>query len=76
MGRINLIWLALLSLLLGWGFQALAQTLKIGAVVPFTGRYSAGGAPNTTGYEIGVEHVNAAAGMSVDGGALSMQRLG
>lgn len=75
MKRVTLIWLAVLSLLLGWGLQRLAQTLKINGVVPLTGRYPGGTAQNKAGYEIGVEHVDAAGGISV-GGALSMQRLG
>src|SRR5207247_3124295 len=61
--------LALLALaLLGLGpVPALAQTVKIGAVVPLTGRYGAGGAQVRTGYEIAVEHVNAAGGVTVAG---------
>src|SRR5438034_9220650 len=60
---------ALLALaLLGLGpVPALAQTVKIGAVVPLTGRYGAGGAQVRTGYEIAVEHVNAGGGVSIGG---------
>src|SRR5438034_8098993 len=60
---------ALLALaLLGLGpVPALAQTVKIGAVVPLTGRYGAGGAQVRTGYEIAVEHVNTAGGVTVGG---------
>jgi len=47
--------------------QALAQTVKIGAVVPLTGRYGAGGAQVRIGYEIAVEHINAAGGVTVGG---------
>jgi branched-chain amino acid transport system substrate-binding protein len=46
---------------------AWAQPIKVGAVVPLTGRYGAGGAQVRAGYEIGVEHVNAAGGVSVGG---------
>ena len=46
---------------------ALAQTVKVGAVVPLTGRYGAGGAQVRAGYEIAVEHINAAGGVTVGG---------
>src|SRR5712691_325104 len=57
--------LALLALaVLGLGpAPALAQTVKVGAVVPLTGRYGAGGAQVRAGYEIAVEHINAAGGV-------------
>jgi branched-chain amino acid transport system substrate-binding protein len=44
-----------------------AQTVKIGAAVPLTGRYAAGGAQVRAGYEIAVEHVNAAGGVTMGG---------
>ncbi len=44
-----------------------AQTVKLGAVVPLTGRYAAGGAQVKAGYEIGVEDVNAGGGIQVGG---------
>jgi branched-chain amino acid transport system substrate-binding protein len=61
--------LALLALAaLGLGpAPALAQTVKVGAVVPLTGRYGAGGAQVRAGYEIAVEHINAAGGVTVGG---------
>ena len=61
--------LALLGLmLLGLGpAPALAQAVKVGAVVPLTGRYGAGGAQVRTGYEIAVEHINAAGGVTIAG---------
>src|SRR5262245_34327256 len=46
---------------------ACAQAIKVGAVVPITGRYAAGGAQVRAGYEIAVEHVNAAGGVMVGG---------
>lgn len=46
----------------GW-----AQSLKMGAVVPLTGRYGAGGAQIRAGYEFAVEHINAHGGVSVGG---------
>ncbi len=46
---------------------AVAQGLKVGAVVPLTGRYGGGGAQVRMGYELGVEAINAAGGVSVGG---------
>jgi branched-chain amino acid transport system substrate-binding protein len=47
---------------------AVAQTsVKVGAVVPLTGRYGGGGAQVRAGYEIAVEHINALGGVSVGG---------
>src|SRR5215510_16044457 len=53
--------------LLGFGSKGIAQTIKVGAVVPLTGRYAALGAQVRAGYEIGVEHTNAAGGVDVNG---------
>ena len=60
-------WLALFVLVvlgicpsLAW-----AQSIKVGAVVPLTGRYGAGGAQVRAGYEIAVEQLNAAGGISL-----------
>jgi len=46
---------------------AWAQAVKVGAVVPLTGRYGPGGAQVRAGYEIAVEQINAAGGVSVGG---------
>jgi len=46
---------------------AWAQSIKVGAVVPLTGRYGPGGAQVRAGYEIAVEQVNAAGGVTVGG---------
>ena len=46
---------------------AWAQSVKMGAVVPLTGRYGAGGAQIRAGYEIAVEQINAAGGVAVGG---------
>ena len=46
---------------------AAAQSVKVGAVVPLTGRYGGGGAQVRAGYEIAVEHINALGGASVGG---------
>lgn len=61
--------LVLLSLaLLGLGpGAAWAQSVKMGAVVPLTGRYGAGGAQIRAGYEFAVEHLNASGGITVGG---------
>lgn len=40
-------------------------TIKIGAVVPLTGRYGAGGAQVKAGYEFGVEDINRGGGVLV-----------
>jgi branched-chain amino acid transport system substrate-binding protein len=62
--------LVLLSMslgLLGVGSKSIAQTVKVGAVVPLTGRYAALGAQVRAGYEIGVEQTNAAGGVTIGG---------
>ena len=59
---------ALVLGLLGlWPSLAAAQAVKIGAVVPLTGRYGPGGAQVRAGYEIAVEQINAAGGVTVAG---------
>ncbi|HEY7063562.1 MAG TPA: amino acid ABC transporter substrate-binding protein [Chloroflexota bacterium] len=59
----------------GTGQQAAsAETIKIGAVVPLTGRYAALGSQVRPGYEIAVDDVNAAGGVDV-GGAKRMLEL-
>ena len=50
-----------------WLPGGIAQTIKAGAVVPLTGRYAALGAQVRAGYEIGVEQINAAGGVSMGG---------
>ena len=55
-------------LLMLWPAPAVAQqSVKLGAVVPLTGRYGAGGAQVRLGYEIAVEHINATGGVAVGG---------
>jgi branched-chain amino acid transport system substrate-binding protein len=61
--------LALLTL----PFEAIAQGIKVGAVVPLTGRYAALGGQVKTGYEIGVQHINAAGGVAVGGKRLQIE---
>jgi branched-chain amino acid transport system substrate-binding protein len=48
-----------------WPSLAMGQSVKLGAVVPLTGRYGSGGAQVRAGYEIAVEHLNAAGGIRV-----------
>src|SRR5882672_4569808 len=64
---VKMLSLALLAALAGWPMLAAAQPVKVGAVVPLTGRYGAGGAQVRAGYEIAVEHINAAGGVTVGG---------
>src|SRR5262245_32375418 len=52
---------------------AVAQPIKIGAVVPITGRYGAGGAQVRAGYEIAVEHINAQGGVTVGGKKMPLE---
>lgn len=75
MRRMTLISVAVALALLGFGFKASAQTIKVGAVVPLTGRYAAGGAQNKAGYEIGVEQINAAGGVSVGGKKMRLELI-
>src|SRR5205085_10410537 len=63
MRRLGVFVLALLALPL----PAWSQPVRVGAVVPVTGRYGAGGAQVRAGYEIAVEHLNAAGGVTVGG---------
>jgi len=52
-----------------------AQTIKVGAVVPLTGRYGGGGAQVRAGYELAVEHINAAGGVSVGGKKMPLELI-
>src|SRR3989454_9804219 len=63
----------LLALLVAWPALAAAQTIKVGAVVPLTGRYGGGGAQVRAGYEIAVEHLNAAGGVAVGGKKMALE---
>jgi branched-chain amino acid transport system substrate-binding protein len=73
MRRAILISLSLVVALLVFNSNGLAQTVKIGAVVPLTGRYAALGAQVKAGYEIGVLHQNAAGGVSVGGKKMQLE---
>ena len=61
-----LAWLALALLALS-PVPAWAQSIKMAAVVPLTGRYGAGGAQIRAGYEFAVERLNAGGGITVGG---------
>ena len=67
MQRPSLTCLSIALTLFGFTSGGMAQTIKVGAVVPLTGRYAALGAQVRAGYEIGVEQTNAAGGVSVGG---------
>jgi branched-chain amino acid transport system substrate-binding protein len=64
----------LLTTVAHWGPNStgFAETIKVGAVVPLTGRYAALGAQVKTGYEIGVQHTNAA-GVNVGGKKMQIE---
>src|SRR5262252_5905755 len=66
--------LALASFAL-WPSLAAAQAVKVGAVVPVTGRYGAGGAQVRAGYEIAVEHINAAGGVAIGGNKMPLELI-
>src|SRR6266702_4394469 len=51
----------------------LLSTAPVGAVVPLTGRYGAGGAQVRAGYELAVEAINTAGGVSVAGKKLPLE---
>src|SRR5262245_62561262 len=63
----KLLSLGVLVALVGWPALAAAQTVKVGAVVPLTGRYGGLGAQVRAGYEIAVEQINEAGGVTVGG---------
>ena len=67
MQRLSLTCLSIALTLFGFTSGGMAQTIKVGAVVPLTGRYAALGAQVRAGYEIGVEQTNAAGGVTVGG---------
>src|SRR5262252_2476481 len=58
-----------------WPSLAAAQAVKVGAVVPVTGRYGAGGAQVRAGYEIAVEHINAAGGVAIGGNKMPLELI-
>lgn len=73
MRRAIVISLSVVIALFGFASNILAQTAKVGAVVPLTGRYAALGGQVKTGYEIAVQHINAAGGVTVGGKKLQIE---
>jgi branched-chain amino acid transport system substrate-binding protein len=73
MRRVSLIGLVITLACFGFSPNGVAQTIKIGAVVPLTGRYAALGAQVRAGYEIGVEQINAGGGVSVGGKKMQLE---
>ena len=73
MTRMFPISLSIAVVFFGFNSSGLAQTIKVGAVVPLTGRYAAGGAQNKAGYEIAVQQLNAAGGVVVGGKKLPIE---
>ena len=64
---------ALILTLFGFSSNGFAQTIKVGAVVPLTGRYAALGSQVKTGYEVAVQHINAVGGVTVGGKKLQIE---
>ncbi len=71
----RLLALFLLALVGVWPLPASAQSIKVGAAVPLTGRYGGGGAQVRAGYEIAVEQINAAGGVSVGGKKMPLELI-
>jgi branched-chain amino acid transport system substrate-binding protein len=67
MWRLWMVASILLLAVTGPGSAAPAPTVRLGAVVPITGRYAAGGAQVRAGYEIAIEDINAAGGVMIGG---------
>ena len=65
--------LSLALALVGFSSDGMAQTVKIGAVVPLTGRYAALGGQVRAGYEIALEQINAGGGVTVGGKKLRLE---
>jgi len=53
----------------------LPATIKIGAVIPLTGRYAAGGSQIQQGYELAVNDINAAGGVDVGGTKIPLELI-
>jgi branched-chain amino acid transport system substrate-binding protein len=50
-----------------------ADKIRVGAVVPLTGRYAAGGEQIKNGYELAVETINNAGGVTVNGAKIPIE---
>ncbi len=64
----------LLSLSLGTT-ELRAQTVKVGAVIPLTGRYASVGNELRHGYDIALEHINRDGGIQVGGRRLPIEMI-
>src|SRR3989304_8785852 len=53
----------------------LPATIKVGAVIPITGRYAAGGGQVKNGYELAVEDINAAGGVDIGGTKVPLELI-
>ena len=73
MRRTIILFLFVVLALFGLNAGSFAQTIEVGAVVPLTGRYAALGAQVKTGYEIAVQHINGAGGVTVGGKKLQIK---
>jgi branched-chain amino acid transport system substrate-binding protein len=73
MSRIILVSSAIALALIGFSPAGIAQTIKVGAVVPLTGRYAALGAQVRAGYEIAVQQLNAVGGVTVGGKKMQIE---
>src|SRR5215472_8406229 len=71
--RMNVLVVLVLAVIALWPSLVSAQTVKVGAVVPLTGRYGPGGAQVRAGYDIAVEQINAAGGVSVGGKKMPLE---
>jgi branched-chain amino acid transport system substrate-binding protein len=75
MKRIIFVSFAIALVLVGFCNVGIAQTIKVGAVVPLTGRYAALGAQVRAGYEIAVQQLNAAGGVTVGGKKMQIELI-
>lgn len=55
--------------------MAMPETIKIGAVIPMTGRFGAGGAQVERGYQLAVEAINAAGGVEFQGTQMPLELI-
>jgi len=53
----------------------LPATIKVGAVIPLTGRYAGGGGQIKNGYELAVNDINAAGGVDIDGTKVPLELI-
>lgn len=74
-GSVVVVTLLLLAAVGGLALEAAAQSIKVGAVVPLTGRYAGGGAQVKVGYEIAVEDINRAGGVTVGGKKMPLELI-